>query len=96
VQLVRERVGGFVTTFFAFDQVGQSPSELVVVSCSSLVKDCDHSGIRHSLDGVDPNKRGFATHINDLFGQPVKALIVSRLIREYVCRGFELDRPELP
>ena len=45
----------------------------------------------HTLNVFNPHQGGFPSRINNLFCQPLKSLVMDRLIREHVGRCFELD-----
>ena len=72
-----------------------SPESAVLVASPRVVKKPNDGGVRHALDVFDSDQSGFSSGIDDLFGQPLKALVMDRFVWKHVGGGFELDSAKL-
>src|SRR5258708_1936904 len=69
-------------------------SQSFVFRSSGLVEHGYYFVIRHPIDFRHTNERRLTPSILDLLREPLKALILRRVVRQHVTRGLELDRAE--
>src|SRR5262249_46492232 len=69
-------------------------SDLIVVFTPGVVEERDYCGARHAFKFCDSSQSRLTSHVNDFLAQPLKTLVMGRLIGKYICRGLQLECPE--